>query len=191
MRVEVRFSGFGGQGIVTAGIILARAASIHDGKQAVQTQSYGPEARGGASRSEVVISDEEILYPKVLRPDIFVVMSGEAMQKYLRDLKKGGVVIYDSSLIKTPPAKGSAYPVPATLLAKREVGKPIVANIILLGALTAITGVVSREAMEKAVLESVPKGTEEMNRKALHIGFAEGEKLVRAQPRSRCLSPGS
>ena len=179
MRVEVRFSGFGGQGIVTAGIILARAASIHDGKNAVQTQSYGPEARGGASRSEVIISDEDILYPKVLRPDIFVVMSGEAMQKYLRDLKRDGTVIYDSSLIKTPPNRGRAYPVPATLLAKREVGKPIVANIILLGALTAITGVVSREAIEKAVLESVPKGTEEMNRKALHIGFAEGEKLVR------------
>ncbi len=179
MRVEVRFSGFGGQGIVTAGIILARAASIHDGKQAVQTQSYGPEARGGASRSEVIISDEEILYPKVLRPDIFVVMSGQAMQKYLRDLKKGGVVIYDSSLIKTPPAKGRPYPVPATLLAKREIGKTIVANIILLGALTTITGVVSKQAMENAVLESVPKGTEEMNKKALHIGFAEGERLVK------------
>ncbi|WP_456474437.1 2-oxoacid:acceptor oxidoreductase family protein, partial [Candidatus Pyrohabitans sp.] len=156
MRVEVRFSGFGGQGIVTAGIILARAASIHDGMQAVQTQSYGPEARGGASKSEVIISDQEILYPKVLRPDIFVVMSGQAMQKYIGELKKDGVIIYDSSLIKTPPEKGRAYAVPATLLAKRELGKTIVANIILLGALTSITQVVSREAMEKAVLESVP-----------------------------------
>jgi 2-oxoglutarate ferredoxin oxidoreductase subunit gamma len=179
MRVEVRFSGFGGQGIVTAGIILARAASIHDGKNAVQTQSYGPEARGGASRSEVIISDEEILYPKVLNPDIFVVMSGQAMQKYIRDLKKDGTVIYDSSLIKTPPERGKAFAVPATLLAKRELGKTIVANIILLGALTSITGIVSREAIEKAVLESVPKGTEELNKKALHIGFEHGDGLLR------------
>jgi 2-oxoglutarate ferredoxin oxidoreductase subunit gamma len=179
MRVEVRFSGFGGQGIVTAGIILARAASIHDGKNAVQTQSYGPEARGGASRSEVIISDEEILYPKVLNPDIFVVMSGQAMQKYIRDLKKDGTVIYDSSLIKTPPERGKAFAVPATLLAKRELGKTIVANIIMLGALTSITGIVSREAIEKAVLESVPKGTEELNKKALHMGFEQGDGLLR------------
>jgi 2-oxoglutarate ferredoxin oxidoreductase subunit gamma len=179
MRVEVRFSGFGGQGIVTAGIILARAASIHDGKNAVQTQSYGPEARGGASRSEVIISDEEILYPKVLNPDIFVVMSGQAMQKYIGDLKKDGTVIYDSSLIKTPPERGKAFAVPATLLAKRELGKTIVANIIMLGALTSITGIVSREAIEKAVLESVPKGTEELNKKALHMGFEQGDGLLR------------
>ncbi len=171
MRVEVRFSGFGGQGIVTAGIILGRAASIYQGLHAVQTQSYGPEARGGASRSEVVISDSEILYPKVTKPDVFVVMSGEAMQKYIRDVGRGCTVIYDSSLIKTPPERGRAYPVPATMLAKRELGRTIVANIIMLGALSAITGIVDGEALERAVLDTVPKGTEELNLRALRLGL--------------------
>ncbi len=174
MRREIRFSGFGGQGIVTAGIILARAAALYDDLNAVQTQSYGPEARGGASRSEVIISDSEIHYPKVLKPDIFVCMSIQALEKYIGDLR--GILIYDSSLIKKVPEGMEAYPVPATLLAKREIGRTIVANIIMLGALQAITQVVSREALKKAVLDSVPKGTEDMNLKALEIGIREGEK---------------
>ncbi len=178
MRVEVRFSGFGGQGIVTAGIILGRAASLYEGKHAVQTQSYGPEARGGASRSEVVISDSEILYPKVTKPDVFVVMSGEALQRYLKDVRKGCRVIYDSSLIRTPPSKGMPYAVPATLMAKKHLGRTIVANIILLGALSAITGVVGMEALEKAVLDTVPKGTEELNLRALKLGYEAGAEAV-------------
>lgn len=179
MRREIRFSGFGGQGIVTAGIILARAAALYDDLNAVQTQSYGPEARGGASRSEVIISDSEIYYPKVLKPDIFVCMSIQALEKYIGDLR--GILIYDSSLIKKVPQEVEAYPIPATLLAKREIGRTIVANIIMLGALQAITQVVSREALKKAVLDSVPKGTEEMNIKALEIGIREGERVARRE----------
>ncbi len=179
MRKEIRFGGFGGQGIVTAGIILARAAALHDNLNALQTQSYGPEARGGASKSEVIISDSEIYYPKVQKPDIFVCMSQQALDKYLKDLR--GVLIYDGSLIKKVPEGVKAYSIPATMLAKRELGKTIVANIIMLGALAEITEVVSRDALKKAVLESVPKGTEELNIKALEIGFEEGRKALEGE----------
>jgi 2-oxoglutarate ferredoxin oxidoreductase subunit gamma len=178
MKIEVRLAGFGGQGIILSGVILGRAAAIHDGRYAIQTQSYGPEARGGASKSEVIISDEEIHYPKVKNPDVFMVMSPEAFEKYVPDLAEDGTIIYDSSLIKEMPERyKKAYPVPATLMAKEELGKVIVANIIMLGAVSAITGCVSREAIKKAVLESVPKGTEELNTKALEMGFEAGEKL--------------
>jgi 2-oxoglutarate ferredoxin oxidoreductase subunit gamma len=179
MKIEVRLSGFGGQGIILSGVILGRAAAIHDGRHAIQTQSYGPEARGGASKSEVVISDEEIHYPKVKNPDVFMVMSPEAFEKYVPDLKEDGTIIYDSSLIKEIPDKyKKAYPVPATQMAKDDLGKVIVANIIMLGAVSAITGAVSREAIKKAVLDSVPKGTEELNTRALEMGFQAGDKLT-------------
>lgn len=174
MRREVRFGGFGGQGIVTVGIILGRAASLHDDLDAVQTQSYGPEARGGASRSEVVISNSKIRYPKLQQPEVFVCMSQQALDKYIGDLQ--GFLIYDSSLVKKLPEGIRAYGLPATMLAKNKLGKTIVANIIMLGALVEISKVVSREAIKKAVLESVPKGTEELNTRALEIGFEEGRK---------------
>lgn len=176
MRKEIRFGGFGGQGIVTMGIILARAAALHDDLQATQTQSYGPEARGGASRSEVIISDQAIYYPKLQRPEIFVCMSQQALDKYIKDLR--GMLIYDSSLIKNVPQGVELYGIPATLLAKKELGKTIVANIIMLGALVQISGVVTRGALKEAVLESVPKGTEELNTSALELGFREGKEAM-------------
>ncbi len=182
MRYEIRFAGFGGQGIVTMGIILGRAAAIYEGLNAVQTQSYGPEARGGASRSEVIISDSPIYYPKVRKPDIFVCMSVEAFKRYIKDLKEKGILIYDSSIIKDDIVKEilsydkyKVYKVPATKMAFDTFGKTIVANIIMLGALIKITGIVSYESLKKSVLDVVPKGTEEMNLKALEIGYEYDE----------------
>ena len=171
MRREIRLSGFGGQGLILAGIILAEAG-MSDGHQVVQTQSYGPEARGGASKSEVVISSEAIDYPKVTSPDVVLVMSDVACQRYACTVQQGGTLIVDSGLVKdVPPAPGQLYSVPITDVAKQATGRAITANIVALGVVNTIAGIVSPEALEKAVLSRVPKGTEELNLKALRAGI--------------------
>ncbi|NYT05822.1 MAG: 2-oxoacid:ferredoxin oxidoreductase subunit gamma [Methanomicrobiales archaeon] len=176
MRREVRFSGFGGQGIILSAVILGRAAALYDNKYAVQTQVYGPEARGGASMSAVVIDDEPILFPKVTRPDIYVIMSQQGFEKYGVDAPEHAVMLVDSDLVHSRPAACTCIEIPATTEAKKTLGRVIVANIVMLGAVVTATGVVSTAAIEKAVLDSVPKGTEELNIKALQRGFALGEE---------------
>jgi 2-oxoglutarate ferredoxin oxidoreductase subunit gamma len=173
MRHEVRFSGFGGQGIILLAVILGRAAAIYENIYAVQTQVYGPEARGGASMSAVIIDDEPILYPKVANPDIFVIMSQQGFEKYGADAPEDAIMLVDSGLVHSRPLC-TCYEISATSEAKNELGRVIVANIVMLGALVSATGVVSRESIEKAVLDSVPKGTEELNLKALRKGFELG-----------------
>jgi len=168
-RTEIRLSGSGGQGLILAGIILAEAA-ILDGKNAVQSQSYGPEARGGASRAEVIISDSDVDYPKVSEPNVFLALTEEAYKKYNHDLHKDGILIIDSSIEK-PRGSYKILHLPILDVAHKKIGKSIVANIVALGALTVATDVVSRESIEKAVLARVPKGTEDLNKKALHEGF--------------------
>lgn len=187
-RYEVRLSGSGGQGLILAGIILAEAASILEGKNAVQTQSYGPESRGGASKSEVVISTEEIDYPKVTKPDLLLAMTQEACDRYAGDLKEGGVAILDTSHIECLPQQGrkssadsKCYGIPITAIAKEKVGKAITANIVALGSIAAISKIVSRESIEKAVLQRVPKGTEEINKQALEAGFEAGKKALKGK----------
>jgi 2-oxoglutarate ferredoxin oxidoreductase subunit gamma len=175
-RTEIRLAGEGGQGMILAGIILAEAAAIYDGKQATQTQSYGPEARGGASRSEVVISDEEIDHPEVLSADVVVALSQEAYKKFAKTVHAGGLLIVDSERVECGPAV-SAIKVPILQLAQETTGKAITANTVALGLLVGLTGVVSRDAIEKAVTARAPKGTEEMNRKALQAGFAAAEGI--------------
>lgn len=170
MRHEIRFSGFGGQGIILAAVILGRAAVMYDNKYAVQTQVYGPEARGGASMSAVIIDDDPILFPKVTAPGIFVIMSQEGFEKYGVDAGEGAVMLVDSSLVHSRPAC-QCIEVPATREARETLGRDIVANIIMLGALVAATGIVSREAIERAILDSVPKGTESLNTRAVRLGF--------------------
>lgn len=170
-RIEIRLAGEGGQGMILAGIILAEAAAIYDGKQATQTQSYGPEARGGASRSEVVISDGEIDHPEVLQPDVVVALSQEAYRKFAGSVRPGGLLIVDSERVTLDP-EVEAVALPVSRLAQETTGKSITANTVALGILVGLTGVVSREAIEKAVLARAPKGTEEMNRRALEAGFA-------------------
>jgi 2-oxoglutarate ferredoxin oxidoreductase subunit gamma len=177
LRVDIRIAGFGGQGIILAGIVIGKAAALHDDLFAVQTQSYGPEARGGASKTEVIISDQEIDYPKVQKPDIFVAMSHEALVAYLDDLKDGGTLIVDPDLIKEKEVLSFVkkhnikfYKAPVTRTAEEKIGIRIVANIVMIGAITRITHIISEKAARKAVAESVPLGTEDKNMAAFNAG---------------------
>ncbi|HYF82887.1 MAG TPA: 2-oxoacid:acceptor oxidoreductase family protein [Clostridia bacterium] len=169
-RYEVRLSGSGGQGLLLAGIILAEGA-INDGKNSIQTQSYGPEARGGASKSEVIISSDSIDFPKVRNCDILLALTQKSYEQYSEGLRDDGILIIDSSV--TVEAKGNKkiYSVPILDTAVKELGKPMVTNIVALGAIVEITKVVTKDSLEKAVLDRVPKGTEELNRKALSLGY--------------------
>jgi len=174
-RYEVRLAGTGGQGAILAGILLAEAA-VRDGKNVVQTQSYGPEARGGASRAEVVISDGEIHYPKVLQADITLCMSQEACDRYGKRMRRGGLLILDADHVTRAPTT-RAVRVPMTTIAQEVTGREITANVVGLGLLTGLTEIVSREALEEAVRARVPRGTEEMNLKALAAGYEVAERL--------------
>ena len=173
-RVEVRISGLGGQGVVLAGEILGRAA-VYDGKYAVQTQSYGAEARGSAAKSEVIISDKKIGFPKVRKCDILVTMSQNALNKHLGDLKRNGTLLVDRDEVKeVPKVKAEVFGIPATRIAETELKSRIYANTIMLGALTETTGAVSKEAVKKAIVNSVSKETKEINLE----GFEKGLRLV-------------
>lgn len=197
-RFEIRLAGEGGQGLILAGVILAEAAAIYDGKNAVQTQSYGPEARGGASKSEVVISDGPIDYPKVIEADLLLCMSQQACDEYADTLKKKGTLLVDSVHVervptgraaRTPipdtaeqapgrPLKARVVRVPITDIAEQATGRRITANIVSLGLIVGLTGVVSREAIESAVRARSPKGTAEINQKALQAGFENAAVIL-------------
>ncbi|HWU36380.1 MAG TPA: 2-oxoacid:acceptor oxidoreductase family protein [Candidatus Acidoferrum sp.] len=169
-RQEIRFAGFGGQGLVLAGILLGKTAALYGGKQAAQTQSYGTEARGGASQCNVVIDDREITYVGVVSPDIFVVMSQEAYDKLIAEVKEGGLVFYDEDLVKvkeTPRLK--QFPVASTRGAK-GLGSQMVANVVMLGALVEGTRIVDPQMAKQCLKENVPPGTEELNLKGFELG---------------------
>lgn len=172
MRKEIRIAGFGGQGIVLVGRILGEAA-INAGYKAVQTQSYGPESRGGAARSEVVISDKKIDYPRVMDADMFVALSQPSYEKYLGDIKKKVSIIVDADLVETKDKK--AKKIPFTKIAG-SLGKKIVANIVMLGYLTAILDVVPKKKMSETIKNNIPKGTEKINLKAFEEGYKLGMK---------------
>jgi len=177
MRNEVMFAGFGGQGVIKAALLLAMAAGLYEDKEVAQTQSYGPEARGGACRSDVVISDEEIDYIKTLDIDAFVVMSQPAMDRYIEAINpEKSVIVADTTLIQSAPERfKQIYSIKATQLAEQEFGQSLFANIIMLGALSAITGMVSMESLECALRENVPEKTLEKNRAALKRGYEIGK----------------
>ncbi len=174
-RTEVRLSGTGGQGIVLAGQILGQAVSLYEkGKFATLTQSYGPEARGGSCCAEVVISDEPVGYPYVLSPKVLVIMSQDAYNKFARDLEPETLVIIDADLVRPSKSRNpKVLSIPATRLA-REMGRVVVANIIMLGFLAAVSNIVSPEALRKSILATVPKGTGEFNIKAFELGYKYG-----------------
>ena len=177
MRHSFRFAGTGGQGLITAGIILAEAALLDD-KLAVQSQSYGPEARGGSSKAEAIISDEAIHFSRVIDPDYLLVMSQEAANKYTADCDKHTTVITDTLFVNEVPGNyGKRVDLPITHTANTVCGKTLFANIVALGAVVGLTKCVSKEAILKAVLNRVPKGTEEANTKALEAGMALVEGL--------------
>lgn len=167
---EFRLSGSGGQGLILAGIILAEAA-IREEKEAVQSQSYGPEARGGSSKSEVIISNQPIHYPKVTQPDLLLAMTQEALDKYSSDLHNDSTLLLDSTFVQQAPDRPNVHLIPITRLAKDTLGKELFANIVALGAITKLSGAVSFSALKEAVLARVPHGTEDANVKALELGF--------------------
>jgi 2-oxoglutarate ferredoxin oxidoreductase subunit gamma len=170
-QVELRLSGSGGQGLLLAGIILSEAA-ILENKNAIQTQSYGPEARGGASKAEVIISHEDIDFPKVTVPNIILALTQVAADKYIESVDEEGIVIVDEKIQLPESLKAKRIiRVPILDTATEKVGKSIVANIVAIGVITEATKVVSRESVEKAVLNRVPKGTEALNKAALEAGY--------------------
>jgi 2-oxoglutarate ferredoxin oxidoreductase subunit gamma len=178
MRREVRFAGFGGQGIALAGYIVGKAATVFDGKHAVLRQSYGPESRGGASAAEVIVSDEPIDYPDLINPKCLVLMSREALHKFAGALTPGGTIILDSDLAEDEGLSRDhpIYKIPATRLAD-ELGRRIVANMVMLGFFTAVTGMVGREAVEEAIRTTVRPRTIDLNLKAFATGYAAGVGL--------------
>ncbi len=169
-RIEVILSGSGGQGLILAGIVLAEAALLA-GWRVVQTQSYGPEARGGASRSEVIISDEEIEYPRVERADVLLAMNQESCEKYVSAVKAGGLVIVDSTYVsQLPSASVKIVSLPVTKAVRERLGKPVAANMAALGALIAFLPEIPPALAVQALAERVPPGTEEINRQAFWLG---------------------
>jgi len=183
-RIQVRLAGFGGQGIVLAGMILGKAITLYEGANAVMTQSYGPEARGGACSADVVISQSRINYPRVTTPDVLVLMSEEAARTYGPNTAEGALVLVNENLVKSVPERDGlrVLHVPATGIAE-GLGRVIVANIVMLGFIAATAGVVSFEAMKSAVLHSIPKGTEELNLKALQAGYDHGRATITGKER--------
>jgi 2-oxoglutarate ferredoxin oxidoreductase subunit gamma len=183
-RYEMRFSGSGGQGLITAAVVFAEAVGVHDGKYVCQTQSYGPEARGGKSKAELVVSDTAIDYPKARQLDLLLTMNQAACDAYYRDLKPEGLLVIDSSLVEQYPTN-RVIAIPFTQIAKEELGKEMVANMVALGAVGLLSGQVISNSLEKALLSRVPAGTEELNKKALHRGMDEAAKInLDALPRT-------
>lgn len=183
-RTEIRLAGTGGQGLVLAGIILAEAAGLYEGRPVAQTQVYGPESRGGASRADIVIGSEpmnescfpgtarEIDYPKVTTPDALLVMSSDGWKRYGASVRAAGTVIYDAELVRPGcGVEARLIGLPLTALAREQLGRTIVANIVGLGALVALTGVVSRPALEAAVRRRAPRGSEPLNVRAVAAGW--------------------
>ena len=174
----IQLAGEGGQGVVLAALILAEAAAMYDGKHVAQSAAYGPEARGGLTKSELVISDEEIDYPRVVEADLLLAMNQDACDKYLPMLKKDGVLIVDSVNVERVP-DARAHAVPITRIAEEVTGRAVTANVVAVGVIVALSGAVSPGAVEKAVAARAPRGTRELNLQALHAGMeaARDERL--------------
>ena len=177
-RYEIRFSGEGGQGLVLAGKIFAEAAAIYDDLNATQSQSYGPEARGGSSRSEVIISDEEIDYPKAMHIDLLLALTQEALDRYHVDMKENSIIIVDEdAALRLPAGPFKIYKLPIVRLAREKVGRALVANIVAIGIIAGVSQIVSDRALREAIKARVPKGTEEINMKAFEIGLEAAKRL--------------
>ncbi len=179
-KQEIIITGFGGQGIVLAGRILGQAVALGDRRESTLVQSYGPEARGGACSAEVIISDSSIHYPNVRHPDILVCMSQAGFDKFIGKLKQGGVLVVDKDLVKPPRPEEAFFSIPATRMAE-EMGRKMMANIIMLGFFTAVTGAISVEAARDTVQKSVPRGTEEKNIIAFNKGRDYGLAVLKGR----------
>jgi 2-oxoglutarate ferredoxin oxidoreductase subunit gamma len=179
MRYEMRLSGAGGQGLVLAGRILAEAAALYDDLNATQSQSYGPEARGGASRSDVIISDEDIEFPKTRKVDLLLALTEDAANRFIEDLSDDGTLVVDEDVVRTPPnGPWRLVRVPFQRMAREKFDRPVVANIIACGVIAVLCGQVSAEGVRAATLSRVPRGTEEINLSALELGLTLGRSLT-------------
>ncbi len=183
---EIRFSGFGGQGIIRCGLITGKALALYDNKHATMTQSFGPEARGSACSSQLVVSEDRVLYPYISVPEILISMSQEAYEKYEPELKDDGILIIDKDLVKLKPARGKikVYAIPSTRFAE-ELGNRIIANLVMLGFFSAVTGIVSAEAMKKALPGLVPGRFLDLNIKAFDKGFDYGKEVLAQEKKSK------
>lgn len=185
-RVEIRLAGSGGQGLILAGLVLAEAAGVYDGREVAMVQSYGPEARGGTSKAEVIISDSPIDYPLCTNVDLLLALNQEACDAYCWDLKPGAWVLVDKDLVPLPPSSRSIS-LGFTSVARDKLKKIMVANVLALGAIAELTGVVTRRSLERALLARVPSGSEELNKKALSLGARlarshRGKQIVEQEP---------
>ena len=173
MRNEIRIAGTGGMGVVLAGVILGRAAVVYDGLDAIQTQSYGSEARGTAAKSEVIISSKPIKYPKVRKSDFLIAMSQKAFDLYASEVKEGSIIIVDEDIVDAskPPVNCKIIKIPAIRTAD-DLGRRMIANMVMLGALIKISGLVEQEAIEKAIADMVPANTIEINKSAIESGVS-------------------
>ena len=179
---EMRLAGLGGQGLILAGIIVAEAAGVYEGKEVVQTQAYGAETRGGFSRSDIVISNEEILYPKASELDFLLVMSQSAYEEHVGSLKKDGVLLLDNTYVSEVSGERT-YAIPFSKIARDKFGRENVANIMALGAITQVFSAISQESMEKAVLNRVPPRFIDLNKNAFKEGVKLGRKIFREASR--------
>ena len=180
MQKNIRICGFGGQGVILAGVIIGKAAAVHDGLECVQSQSYGPEARGGASRTEVIIADHKIGYPRLTICDMMMALSQEAFDTYKHDLTDDALIIIDPDMVKKVELEDKnrkIYKVEGMKIAN-DLGKKIVFNIIMVGAMAAITEVSSKENILKSVLDSVPPKTIDLNKKAFELGYEAGKNAL-------------
>jgi 2-oxoglutarate ferredoxin oxidoreductase subunit gamma len=192
--LEIRIAGFGGQGVILAGMVIGRAATIYDSKHVTLTQSFGPEARGSACSVQLIVSPEPVLYPYLTHPDILVAMSQEAYTRFVPGLKPDGVLLYEQDLIETDPrhAAVKAYGIPATRFAE-ELGRKLVLNMVMVGYVTGLTGIITPEAARKSIADSVPKGTGSLNtsafEKGLEYALSPSEREFPAQPAKSSLEP--
>ncbi|UCD37031.1 MAG: 2-oxoacid:acceptor oxidoreductase family protein [Fidelibacterota bacterium] len=185
--MDIRFSGFGGQGIIKTGILVGKAASLFDNKFATMTQSFGPEARGGACSAQVVIDDSPVLYPYIVAPEILVTMSQEAYEKFADELVPDGIMLTDTDLVKTDKFRKDVkvYSIPSTRIAE-EMGNRIFANVVMIGFFTAITGIVSPEAVKEALPGSVPDRFIDVNIEAFERGYEFGlEQLKKGKSKRK------
>ncbi|HUO14845.1 MAG TPA: 2-oxoacid:acceptor oxidoreductase family protein [Verrucomicrobiae bacterium] len=185
MRVtEIRIAGFGGQGVILSAVVLGKAASIYENGFATMTQNFGPEARGGACSAQLVISDSPVLYPYTTQPDIMVIMSQEAYNRFAPELKPGGLLIIEEDLVRVSNINRDkqVYAIPATRFAE-ELGKRMVLNSVMVGFFTAVTKLLIADAVRKAVADSVPPSFRELNLKAFEKGYDYGVEVLAAGPK--------
>lgn len=188
---EIRIAGFGGQGVILSAIVIGKAASIVEGGFATMTQSFGPEARGGACSAQVIVDSKPVLYPYVTNPDVLIVMSQEAYTKFGPELKPGGTLIVEQDLVKISgvSSAGRVYSAPATRLAE-QLGKRMVLNIVMVGFTAAVTELVSKDALRKAVEDSVPSSFKDLNLKAFDCGYEYGVQALKSAPEVYADEPG-